>query len=479
MAADNLTFLISGHPDFWAKTSLEVIAADTTLLDTFEPNASGEIILEDWEPRILDFWMRLLHEDDDEVEELFDEFEAEVKDVWYIASFHEMFIQHADMDDDRSETQEPGRPTLRMRQWFRRWWDENNAGFRVEAAMKLNYLVMPAFYIGDAQTFMSVTHDWFLHINGKQALEGSTTPDDYDRRGKDAIKTYHPLLGKLAAARSNMVGKIEGALPYDEKRDGLPRGRGRKSTVCEDPDWCPKLKSAAYYKELHATGCWPVRIALKDDSIYGVLTCLAGSFDYVNYDDVRDMPDRDLAHARMPTKHSGKSDAKGGVVNEIDGAFKQLDVSSSTHEDKEGMQSTQASQSKEDNSNAADVKKHKRCRVCVNAAVKASFDKKVNSLIRTLLDDKKTSIVIERQGALVKAQVNDSFAGLCLDCLTKTKLGSEDADYWNHCLDFEFDHGCTVAHAQPTWYFSFMGRPEDMKRYAKEARLRTRRRADH
>lgn len=192
MATKNLTFLISGHPDFWAKPSLEVITAETTLLDTFEPNTGGEVILEDWSPKIFDFMMKLLHEDDDDVKELFDEFEAEVKDVWSIASFHEKFIQHAHMGDDHSETQ---RPTLRMRQWFRRWWDENSAGFRGPDAKNLKFLVMPAFYIGDAQTFMLVTHDWFLHVNGKQASEGSATPDDYDKGGEDAIETHHPLLG--------------------------------------------------------------------------------------------------------------------------------------------------------------------------------------------------------------------------------------------------------------------------------------------
>lgn len=53
---------------------------------------------------------------------------------------------------------------------------------------------------------------------------------------------------KLEAVRSNMIKKIEDALVYNEEKDGLPRGRGTKSTKCEDPNWCPKLKSAAYYR---------------------------------------------------------------------------------------------------------------------------------------------------------------------------------------------------------------------------------------
>lgn len=228
------------------------------------------------------------------------------------------------------------------------------------------------------------------------------------------------LTGKLTAVRANMIGKIEDALPYDEQRDGLPRGGGHKSTQCEDRSWCPKLKSAAYYKALKATGCWPVRPKMEDHSIHQVLTMLANDFNYVNYDSIPHMPARAAARAKMP------------------GAMKD-----------------------------------RRCGVCVDAAVKAAFDRKVKRLIHTLLDEKKTWVTVERRGQLVRAEVNDSFAGLCLDCLAKTKFGSNDADYWNHCLEFEYDHGCTIPHGQPTWYFSYLGRPEKMKQFQikKKAKL--------
>lgn len=219
-----------------------------------------------------------------------------------------------------------------------------------------------------------------------------------------------------------MIGKIEKELYYDEKKDGLPRGRGGKPTECEDPDWCPKLKSAAYYKALRATGYWPARGLTEKHSIHQILTMIENTFDYVNYDNRQDVPDRDAARAHMPASHDATQDTKNG----------------------------------------------KRCRVCVNAAVKASFDRKMKSLIKRLLDEKKTWITVERRGRSFRVQMNDSFAGLCLDCITKTKFGCEDEDYWNHCLDFEYDHGCTVTHGQPTWYFSYLGRPEDMKQYQKK-----------
>lgn len=217
-----------------------------------------------------------------------------------------------------------------------------------------------------------------------------------------------------------MIGKIEDALPYDEQKDGLPRGGGLKSTQCEDPYWCPKLKSAAYYKALNVTGCWPVRKVMEKQSIHEVLTMLADKFDYVNYNNLQLVPDRATARAHLP-----------------EGATKD-----------------------------------KRCTVCVDAAVKAAFDRKVKGLVRRLLDEKKTWISIERNGQYIRTEVDDSFRGLCLDCLTRTKFGSEDEDYWNHCLDFEYDHGCTVTHGQPTWYFSYLGRPENMKQYQKEKKQR-------
>lgn len=485
MAADKVTFRIPGYHDTWFQATRESIIANTALLDAFDADADGEILLHGWSSKVFDFFMKLLQCDDYELDDFLDEFEAEVKDVWSIASFHKEYVRQAEEADDGTETREPRQITLRMREWFRRWWDDNGEGFRGADAAQLTTLVMPAFYIGDAQVFMSVTHDWFLHVSGKQAAkEHAAMPVDSDDGATGVLDTQHPLLGtfschplaheqsnfftvsyscpqawpvrweamlqnishelvqqnesvganakptgKLAGARANMIGKIEDALPYDEERDGRPRGPGSKSTRCEDPEWCPMLKSAAYYKALQATGCWPVHSVEKDLSIHQILTKLAIKFDYVNYDDMQRMPDRVAARAKMLAPH--------------------------------GSDMT------------------RRCRVCVDAAVKRRFNEKIRTLIKTLLDEKKTSITIKRHGKPVKrVEVDDSFAGLCLDCLTKTKFGCEDEDYWNHCLDFKYDHGCTVAHGQPTWYFSYLGRPGHMKQFQKEmkAQLQTRQR---
>lgn len=197
MATEELTFRIDGVPDFWAQATREVVTEETTLLNTFHGDTNGEVVLHGWSPKIFDFFMKLLHHDNDELDEFFDEFEAEVKDVWSIASFHEKFVRQAQVtDDSSSEIQEPGRPTARVRQWFRRWWEQNGEGFRGASASDLMVLVMPAFHIGDAQTFMSVTHDCFLHTNREQASsEKAKMPEGSDPGGILAIDTGHPLLG--------------------------------------------------------------------------------------------------------------------------------------------------------------------------------------------------------------------------------------------------------------------------------------------
>ncbi|RAL14379.1 uncharacterized protein BO97DRAFT_340628, partial [Aspergillus homomorphus CBS 101889] len=65
----------------------------------------------------------------------------------------------------------------------------------------------------------------------------------------------------------------------------------------------------------------------------------------------------------------------------------------------------------------------------------------------------------------VATRVLGYFNGLCLDCMNKTKNlrpgGDQDTDYWEY-MDHRdrWDLGCRITHAEPTWYFSFMGRRE-------------------
>ncbi|MCJ1323104.1 hypothetical protein MMC15_008456 [Xylographa vitiligo] len=74
------------------------------------------------------------------------------------------------------------------------------------------------------------------------------------------------------------------------------------------------------------------------------------------------------------------------------------------------------------------------------------------------------------------------FNGLCLDCIDSSKLrtGDIDLDYWRHgniCEDKWFT-GCRVPHRQPSWYFSFMGRPEKMNHFRKTNPLERSREGD-
>jgi hypothetical protein len=64
----------------------------------------------------------------------------------------------------------------------------------------------------------------------------------------------------------------------------------------------------------------------------------------------------------------------------------------------------------------------------------------------------------------LRKEVKADFNGLCLDCMdrTKPKYGTTDRDYWEHDRIQDWSRGCRFRHGQTTWYFSYMGRREDM-----------------
>ncbi|RYO87857.1 hypothetical protein DL766_005949 [Monosporascus sp. MC13-8B] len=62
-------------------------------------------------------------------------------------------------------------------------------------------------------------------------------------------------------------------------------------------------------------------------------------------------------------------------------------------------------------------------------------------------------------------RVRRNFEGLCLDCMHKYKTGDKDCDYWNHARTMDFSKGCRFHHDEPTWYYSYMGRDDEMKKF--------------
>lgn len=61
------------------------------------------------------------------------------------------------------------------------------------------------------------------------------------------------------------------------------------------------------------------------------------------------------------------------------------------------------------------------------------------------------------------------FDGLCLDCMSMSKTGDMNEDYWvhNELREYEIISGCRFKHTQATWYFSFMGRKEERDHFQK------------
>lgn len=72
--------------------------------------------------------------------------------------------------------------------------------------------------------------------------------------------------------------------------------------------------------------------------------------------------------------------------------------------------------------------------------------------------------------AAVRKAVLDDFDGLCLDDIKRTKKNDVDEDYWEHDIEKDWSSGCRIAHGQPTWYFSFMGRKTDMAKHKAQKR---------
>lgn len=204
MASSNLTFLLSHAPEFRAYAFKTAITEHTTLLDHHTVNGNGDLVLHGWSPKTIDFWMTLLHGADHEVQHSLNAFEVTIEGLWSIASFYELYIrpkkdrdlvevQQAQATGAHPETERASLPTLKLRRWFGGWWKEHALQFRENDASDLARIVMPAFHIGDPKIFMDVTHDWFLHITGRQSSVDLF--DESDERGKGTLAIRHPLLG--------------------------------------------------------------------------------------------------------------------------------------------------------------------------------------------------------------------------------------------------------------------------------------------
>ena len=100
---------------------------------------------------------------------------------------------------------------------------------------------------------------------------------------------------------------------------------------------------------------------------------------------------------------------------------------------------------------------------------KFSFEAKKDACVSCRMDYKK--LVADAQ-----TKTRSYFEGLCLDCMDKTKPVTEDADtdYWEHdsLRESDFVCHCRIKHHEPTWYFSFMGRREEMDRFLRSKRAR-------
>ncbi|KAF2127412.1 hypothetical protein P153DRAFT_345064 [Dothidotthia symphoricarpi CBS 119687] len=73
---------------------------------------------------------------------------------------------------------------------------------------------------------------------------------------------------------------------------------------------------------------------------------------------------------------------------------------------------------------------------------------------------------IDWETIVLKAQSNTDgyFNGMCLDCMDRSKPKGEDLDdeyeKHNESVGGRWDTRCRIKHGQPTWYISWLGRPD-------------------
>ncbi|KAF7957704.1 hypothetical protein EAE96_003274 [Botrytis aclada] len=79
--------------------------------------------------------------------------------------------------------------------------------------------------------------------------------------------------------------------------------------------------------------------------------------------------------------------------------------------------------------------------------------------------DHLNSIAVNR----IRNEIQSSFHGLCLDCMHNSSEGSEMAFvYYENDLNKCYDEDCRISHGQSTWYWSNMGKKEDMQAHQEQ-----------
>ncbi|KAF7941278.1 hypothetical protein BELL_0001g00280 [Botrytis elliptica] len=75
------------------------------------------------------------------------------------------------------------------------------------------------------------------------------------------------------------------------------------------------------------------------------------------------------------------------------------------------------------------------------------------------------SVAIKR----IRNEIQSSFHGLCLDCMQNSSEGSDMAFvYYQNDLEKEYSGNCRICHGQSSWYWSNMGKKEDMQAHQEE-----------
>ncbi|TGO61733.1 hypothetical protein BCON_0025g00610 [Botryotinia convoluta] len=69
----------------------------------------------------------------------------------------------------------------------------------------------------------------------------------------------------------------------------------------------------------------------------------------------------------------------------------------------------------------------------------------------------------------IRNEIQSNFHGLCLDCMHNSSEGSDKAFiYYQNNLCKCYDRSCRLSHGQSSWYWSNMGKKEDMQAHQEQ-----------
>ncbi|KAH9906128.1 hypothetical protein F4778DRAFT_801419, partial [Xylariomycetidae sp. FL2044] len=438
-----------GHHPIIQESTFRVLGSKirefTDILERKDLRKEGGVIVIDHEMvAAVKLWMEAIHNDVPD-----DNYHLEIRDVWAAIHFGQKYLkarkQGAELGTLATQSV-PVKDMSKLREWFENWCENHqlieNASWPPENWEHLKYcgqkdieklekarldkllgLIAPAYWFESRLLFLNISKE--ITYSAMRYLK-NVRPVTFN----DQLLLGLPrrVLDQMQSARANL-------------HTSLQRGIGSCPEVPAACESCKKVITFSYYKSLSETGKkeagkkeagntetgnWPLRY--KNNRFKGLHNLLdgLGSFEF------------------EPVRISGlENGASEGSENDITPHTEGLSLSSSGETAGESRYTSGMCSNCESSG--------------VTSRARERTERGVHGAVSAIL-----------HGGLIRERKRDAFDGLCLGCFQKFKFGDPDSDYWKHAKNRRWDTGCGVYHGQPSWYFSFFGRREEMDTFLAE-----------